>query len=148
MTVEQEHQHRMAALVKALLDATRAGKITWTVTDSETRFLYAGTRSSVTIAYNSGYSDDETALSLLNDKGVVVDSIATEFRRGPSADTLVSADWNQDLEDLYAAARRFAHNVDEALDSMLQDIAKGTPSPPRPSKRRTSDDPWSDEPPF
>jgi hypothetical protein len=154
---EDLQEDRMFLLARNLLEATKAGKITWALTDEEKTFLYAGTRSSVVIkTYNDSYEGPSTILSLLNSQGTTVDSLETEHTR--EGDRWISAPWNDILDDLYHAARRVSYNVDEAIDSMLDDIARGTPSPPvKPKPKPTVDDPWSsdsdgdgfsDEPPF
>ena len=149
MTRDLDLHERFVTLAENLLEATRAGKVSWAITDNETKFLYAGTSSSVTIEFYDSRDGEENILSLLNSRGTVVDSLATEYHR-TSDEAMEAADWNDTLEDLYSAARRVAHNVDEAIDSMLSDIEKGTPSPPQPklAKKKVMDDPWSDEPPF
>ena len=89
-------------------------------------------------------------LCLLNTRGAVVDSLETEWNfpePGPMH-------WNQDLADLYHSARRVAHNVDDAIDSLLADIEKGISAPPSRPKKGLEEDPWasdvgySDEAPF
>ena len=128
MTLDSDLHEKMLALARNLLEATKAGKISWALTDSEIRFLYAGTRSSVTIEhYTDRDSDEISTLTLLNSRGTAVDSIQSEF--SPKEDNKwVEASWNELLDELYYAARRVAHNVDEAIDSMLSDIERGTPS--------------------
>lgn len=148
MTRDRDLQERFVTMAKNLLEATKAGKISWALTDSETKFLYAGTRSSVTIEFYDSREGEDTILSLLNGKGTVVDSLSTEYRSSPEpAGLIMAAPWNDTLEELYSAARRVAHNVDDAIDSMLSDIEKGAASPPRPPRVK-KDDPWTDEPPF
>jgi hypothetical protein len=149
MISDEALRQRMVKMAEALLEATKQGKITWALTPVETKFIYAGSRSSVTIELASGqYDEDITILSLLNQQGTIVDSLETEFIKR-SGDRYDPAEWNSKLEELYHAARRFAHNVDDALESMLSDIERGTPSPP--SKKQKAEDPWAaepDEPPF
>ena len=149
MTRDLELHDRFVTLAENLLNATKAGKVSWALTDNETKFLYAGTRSSVAIEFYDSRDGEETVLSLLNSQGTVVDSLVTEYHR-TSDETMSPAPWNIILEDLYSAARRVAHNVDEAIDSMLSDIEKGTASPPQPklAKKKAVDDPWAEEPPF
>jgi len=141
-------------LATNLLEATKAGKISWALTDAEGKFVYAGSRSSVTIEMHTDrFEGDATILSILNDRGTTVDSLQSEATQ--SEDGWIPAPWNDLLEDLYHAARRVAYNVDEAIDSMLADIERGTPSPP-PKPKRIVKDPWAsegkseytDEPPF
>lgn len=140
MTLDKDLHKRMLTLATNLLEATKVGKISWALTDKENRFLYAGTSSSVTVELTTDRDgDNHTTLSLLNSRGTTVDSIQSEYEpAGP--DRWTAASWNEILDDLYYAARRVAHNVDEAIESMLTDIERGTPSP--------SADGYSDEPPF
>lgn len=152
MTRDSDLHQRMLTLAENLHEATKAGKISWALTDREDKFLYAGTKSSVTIgAFTDRDGDNHSTLSLLNSRGTTVDSLESEFEARQDGG-YAGKPWNDLLEDLYHAARRVAHDVDGAIDSMLDDIEKGTPSPPPP--KNFADDPWakdasfSDEPPF
>jgi hypothetical protein len=150
MTNDEDLRQRMFKMAENLLVATKDGKISWRLTDAEDKFIYAGSRSSVTIELHTDrFEGDETVLSLLNSRGVVVDSLETAMIRA-GEEGFMPAPHNVLLDDLYHAARRVAHSVDEALDSMFEDIEKGTPSPPAPEKKKRGADPWasSDEPPF
>lgn len=152
MTLDSDLHEKMLLMARNLLEATKEAKISWALTDMEGKFLYAGTRSSVTIErYRDNDGDEIAILSLLNNRGTTVDSIQSEFQRQPD-NKWSPAEWNELLDNLYYAARRVAYNVDEAVESMLADIEAGTPSPSPPSKKKL-DDPWaqtgySDEPPF
>jgi hypothetical protein len=157
MSSDDDLHERMLAMARGLLDATKEGKISWRLTDVEDKFVYAGTRSSVTIQFTTDrYDGATTILSLLNNRGTVVDSLETEATQ--TEDKWEPAPWNDLLDDLYHAARRVVHNVDDALDSMMSDIERGTPSPPLKKNAdpdpwstkdpRSNKDPWSDEPPF
>jgi hypothetical protein len=151
VSTDDDLRNRMQIMASELLEATREGKISWRLTDVEDKFIYAGTRSSVTIQLTQDrFEGDATILSLRNNRGTVVDSIETEGKQ--IDDRWIAAPWNELLDDLYHAARRVAHNVDEALDSMMADIERGTPSPD-PSPKKKAADPWAsdgfnDEPPF
>ena len=156
MSSDSDLHERMLAMAGSLLQATKAGKISWQLTDAENKYIYAGTSSSVTIEFHpNSFESDTTSLSLLNKRGVVVDSLETEIYHVD--DDWEPAEWNDVLEGLYHAARRVAHNVDEALDSLMSDIERGTPSRslkkaanPRDSDPWATDSPggYSDEPPF
>jgi len=153
MSNTDDFREQMLTMVKSLLAATKEGKITWATTDADDKYIYSGTRSSVTIEdVWDRFGDRTTTVCLLNSRGVVVDSLQTEGSQVD--DKFVPAPWNDLLEDLYHAARRVAHNVDDALESMMSDIERGTPSPTLQKKKAESDpwpnakDPWSDEPPF
>lgn len=149
----RETDERMLTLTTNLLEATNQGKISWALTDEEQKFLYAGSRSSVTIEfYKDREGDDIYILSLMNSRGTAVDSLQSEWTYEGNGYT--AASWNELLKDLYHAARRIAHNVDEAIEGMLIDIERGTPSPgPKPKSKPIAIDPWaessaSEEPPF
>lgn len=155
MAHDEDLHEKMVRLAESLLAGTRDGKVAWTPTDSENEYLCTGTRSSVTIeSYEDRDGDRVSTLSLLNNRGTVVDSLKSAFiSNGPSSYT--SESWNQTLEDLFYAARRVAHNVDDALDAMFADIEKGIAPPPPRAKKKANEDPWakdsggySDEPPF
>lgn len=146
MTSDDDLHERMLVMARTLLEATKQGKISWRLTDVDNKFVYAGTRSSVTIELaRDRYGEEETVLCLLNNRGTVVDSLETEVTQ-TGEDHWESAPWNDLLDNLYHAARRVVHNVDDALASMLSDIEKGTPSPA--PKKKADSDPWGDEPPF
>jgi hypothetical protein len=152
MSIDDDFRQRMVEMAQKLLDATRAGKITWRLTDVGDKFIYAGTRSSVTIEYDD--HEYATILCLLNEQGNMIDSIETG-RVQTGGNSWEDHPWNDVLEDLHQAARRVVYNVDDVMESMMSDIARGTPSPPSPPKERV-EDPWasdnsggySDEPPF
>jgi len=149
MTRDEASDERILTLARNLLDATKQSKISWALTDVEQRFIYAGSRSSVTIEkFTDRWNGEITVLSLLNSRGTTVDSLETDSIK-VSDEKSEPAPWNELLDDLYHAARRIAHNVDEAIDSMLSDIERGTLSP---RFQKSAEDPWaapsSDEPPF
>jgi hypothetical protein len=154
--VKWHDDSRMYELAEKLLEATKAGRISWSLTDKEDQFLYAGTNSSVTVElYEDRFEGASVQLCLLNSRGTVVDSLESATTR--HEDHEIAAPWNDILYDLYHSARRMAHNVDEAIESMLTDIEQGTPSRPPQLKKTRVDDPWaadpadngfSDEPPF
>lgn len=159
MSLDENLHEKMIKLAESLLAGTRDGKVAWTPTDSEYKFLCTGTRSSVTVEFYEDRDGDTTStLSLLNNHGTVVDSLRSAITAtGPR--TYEPEAWNQTLEDLFYAARRVAYNVDDALDGMLADIQKGISAPPPQEKKKavpwSNDDPWksdnggySDEPPF
>lgn len=160
MALDEDLHEKMLRLAKGLLAGTRNGKVAWTPTDSEYKFLCSGTRSSATIeSFEDRDGDTVSTLSLLNNHGTVVDSLKSAYpTTGPG--TYESEEWNQTLDDLFYAARRVAYNVDDAIDSMLADIEQGISAPPTREKKadpRPIDDPWttktdpagySDEPPF
>jgi hypothetical protein len=150
MSSDDEFRDRLIGMGQTLLEATREGKISWRLTDVENKFVYAGTRSSVTIQYATDqYDGDTIILCLLNSRGVVVDSLESGGEHTENG--VAPLPWNDLLDDLYHAARRVVHNVDEALESMLHDIARGAPSPPAPAKKKIDLDPWATEeepPPF
>src|SRR6266566_3019656 len=137
MTLDRDLHEKMLTLARNLLEATKEGKVSWALTDMEGKFLYAGTRSSVTIDhYDDPDGDEVTVFSLLNSQGTTVDSLRNEMKReSGNSNIWVPADWNELLKDLYYAARRVAYDVDEAIESMLSDIERGTPSPPLQPKK-------------
>lgn len=151
MSDENDFRARMLQMAESLLEATRKGRISWRLTDDEHKFIYAGTRSSVTVEHiDDQYNGEETVLALRNNRGTVVDSLGTESTQ--EGDRWAPAPWNGVLESLYHAARRVAYDVDKALESMMHDIERGTPSPEPSTLKRPVDDPWAttdpEEPPF
>jgi hypothetical protein len=158
MTLDENLHAKMIRLAESLLSGTKKGKVAWTSTDSEYKFLCTGTRSSVTIESYLDRDDDRVStLSMLNDHGTVVDSLKGGFHVNDQGSSYTPESWNEVLDDLFYSARRVAYNVDDAIDSMLADIEEGISAPPSPQKRNVFDrssDPWandsgySDEPPF
>jgi hypothetical protein len=143
---DSRDREKILALAYNLHEAAMAGKISWTLTDDEDKFLYAGTRSSVTIEeFSDRYFSNRIALCLLNSEGTIVDSIRSELVTDESG-AEVPAPWNQKLDELFYTARRVAHKADEALESMLADIERGTPSPPVAKPKKPADDPWASKP--
>jgi hypothetical protein len=146
MNRDQHVHQRLVDLAKSLLKRTEDGNISWTTTDNESVFLFSGTNTSVRV---SSYIDDDndmrTKMSLLNSRGTVVESLESEFRRGPF-DEVQPAPWNQTLNDLYHSAKRSALNVDAVLDDLLADLDDENRTNRAANEEKA--DPWSDEPPF
>lgn len=160
MALDENLHDKMIALANRLLAGTKGGKVAWTPTDSDYKFLCTGTRSSVMIeSLVDRDGDTVSTLSILNAHGSVVDSLKSGFVPNEgNAGSYRPESWNGILDELFASARRVAYNVDDAIDSLLADIDKGI-SAPEPHRGRKSapskpDDPWandsgySDEPPF
>jgi hypothetical protein len=98
MTSDEVLRQRIITLATNLLEATKAGKISWALTDAEGKFVYAGSRSSVTIEMHTDrFEGDATILSILNDRGTTVDSLQSEATQ--SEDGWIPAPWNDLLED-------------------------------------------------
>ncbi len=152
MARDNELRDKLIALARQLLNGTKSGKVAWAPTDDDNTFLCTGTRSSVTVELTVDRDGDaHVTLSILNSQGATVDSIKSEFTQ-IAQDEWQGEPWNTALEDLFYAARRSAYNVDDAIDSLLADIAKGISAPPQ--RKSKTEDPWannggySDEPPF
>lgn len=156
MALEEDLHEKMIRLAKTLLSGTKDGKVAWTPTDSDYKFLFTGRRSSVAIeSYEDRDNETVSTLSLLDGHGTVIDSLKSGFK-STIGRNYEPEEWNQVLDDLFYAARRVAYNVDDAIDSMLADIEQGISVPPPQIIKDdpwVADDPWgqtkySDEPPF
>jgi hypothetical protein len=152
MALDNDLHGKMIRLAQQLLNGTKHGKVAWTPTDEDNKYLCTGTRSSVTIESQTDRDgDSHTTLSILNTQGTTVDSLKSSYTPVDS-NNWEPESWNSILEDLFSTARRVAYNVDDAIDSLLADIEKGISAPP--PRKKNSPDPWaddtgySDEPPF
>ena len=136
MSREEDVHQRVERLARKLLEQTRAGKLSWSDTDTEDQFLYSGSVSGVLIdKYSSRYE-----LALLNARGTLVERIvanAPEVDGGVSAAEAALFDL---FEDLYEAARREALNVDKIIDSLINDIDVG--------HKGSKSNAFDDDPPF
>ena len=127
MTMIDEKLDRLTA---ALLDKTRAGKVTWEPTASENVYLANFSKYAVSISRVSNtavkfspttaptgvlelgdYTTFHYVLSLLNEDGEDIE-IKTERIAG-------HGDYNK-LEHIFNLARRSAYNFEEGLDTILQ----------------------------
>lgn len=151
-------RQKMIDFANSLLQQTIVGKAAWTPTDDEEKYLFAGTRASVTIeSFIDRDGDRQSTLSLMNSQGVIIDSLKCEWI-DHGGGSFEGEYWNAVLDELFTAARRTAYNVDDAIASLLVDIEKGNQAPPSRAKknpRSDNNDPWasdtggySDEPPF
>ncbi len=119
---------RLMFLAQRCLDQTLQGVISWRTTDDINAFLFSGSKTSIIIDLFPQSSEYE--FRIVNDRGVIVE----ELLRAPQPDA--DDPWVTDtqtklrqqyeiLEALHDAARRSALNIDELLDSALDDVISG-----------------------
>ena len=94
---------RLDELITALLNATECGRLAWVQTVDDDCYSVSFSESSVSVTK----PDDEVIITFLNGNGRSVWE-----HQGNS----------QELNDLYAAARRVAMDADKLLDAMLAEI--------------------------
>ena len=112
-------QDRMSHLVKALIDKTGEGKVSWEPTVSDEKFLAGFSKYvvSVEVGFEDGFRQERPyrTLSLLNNNGKTVDA-KVEY-------DIDSSDY-EELGELFMLARRSAYNAEESLDNLLQELQR------------------------
>ena len=117
-------EEKVAHLIDLLLDKTREGKISWESTANSDAFVSSLGLYGISIRRNvphtvargfALFGDTRPAyvVSFLNEDGELFDS---QSENSPS-----SAGYEK-LEELFTLARRSAHNVNESLDNLLQEL--------------------------
>lgn len=108
---------KLSRLITTLIDKTQEGKVSWEDTINDDRFLAGFSRYVVSI--EQGYEDDfrqtgiYRAFRLLNQDGKTIDEKVVHNIDSPDYD---------ELGNLLASARRSAHNAEESLDTLLQEL--------------------------
>ncbi|WP_433535358.1 hypothetical protein ACQPZK_25400 [Micromonospora sp. CA-249363] len=156
MSRETDIRDRMVQVAQNLLQQTLEGRARWSTTDQEDAYLFSGSRSSVKIEFYEDHDEGSVCkMSLLNQRGTLVQALKTELIPPTGTGPYEPADWNEVLERLYDAARREALDIDDLLDSVLDDLSKDPPpkskknddwpqpaKPTRAGKRVEEPDPW------
>lgn len=100
----------------ALRQKTAARKIAWKPTVEENAFIWASDAYGVSIERKLDYRNAVKGFELRFVKdGVEVESVAADIPGTPEY---------ENLRDLFVLARRSAHNVEESLGKMLQDLER------------------------
>src|SRR5688572_1603571 len=109
-------------LVSILIDKTEAGTANWEATSREGTFALSLADYSVwiTMVPSEDFGED-VLFQIVNSGGVIIDS----FRDVDAAAELVDKrDAYAKMERLYHAARRKGMGVDEALDTLINELGK------------------------
>ena len=110
-------ENKLSYLVSTLIQKTREGKVSWNPTINDDEFLAGFSRYVVSIKL--GFADEfrqerpYRTLGLLNKDGKTIDA-KIEY----DTDSL---DY-QELGELFVVARRSAHDAEESLNSLLQEL--------------------------
>ena len=110
-------ENKLSYLVSTLIQKTREGKVSWNPTINDDEFLAGFNRYVVSIKL--GFADEfrqerpYRTLGLLNKDGKTIDA-KIEY----DTDSL---DY-QELGELFVVARRSAHDAEESLNSLLQEL--------------------------
>ena len=110
-------ENKLSSLVSTLIQKTREGKVSWNPTINDDEFLAGFSRYVVSIKL--GFADEfrqerpYRTLGLLNKDGKTIDA-KIEY----DTDSL---DY-QELGELFVVARRSAHDAEESLNSLLQEL--------------------------
>lgn len=118
-------QDRFLETVEQLASRTQSGNIKWKKTDSEDTFLFSGSKSSVIVTkWNDRDGDPMVRVSILNSTGDEIGRLESEYLHNPWNETTRYTDGENNalLEALWESARRTALNIDEVLDSLLDDL--------------------------
>lgn len=103
-------EEKLTHLTTLLLEKTREGKIPWKPSATDDVFVSTFDKYGVSVRENilGGYE-----LSLIDTTGTVIESIreTTKFQIEGG-----------NLSELFTLARRSAHNVEESLDNLLQEL--------------------------
>ena len=119
MTIAEEStiDGKLSYLVTALIDKTREGKVLWKPTINDGEFLAGFSRYVVSIkaGYDNAFREERPfrTLRLLDRDGRTIDA-KIEYDTD-------SSDY-EDLEYLFILARRSAHNAEQSIDYLLQEL--------------------------
>jgi hypothetical protein len=129
----QDIDDRLHRIAVNLLAQTRAGAVSWRVTDREYAFLYSGSRASILIVqYTDQDGDPAYRMDILNQRGTAIETLDYEWDFDGTGHE--PAPQNAVLKELWEESRRNALQIDDVLDGLLEEIKH----PPK----------FSDEPPF
>ena len=111
-------------LAQQLIERTKAGKMSWS-SIGEDGFAFAGTKASVVIR-SRDKDQVHPYIFTLFEGDIEVDSITSGWNASPTGfeDEGSPLPWNDALENLYRSARRNALNLDQLIESILEDIDK------------------------
>jgi len=108
---------KLIALARKLLVQTKAGAVHWSATDRDRRFL--STLSAATVVIEQ-QGPDVISLQLENVAGTVIEELSiVEVAFGM---TNTDRDASELLKALHEAARRQVYQIDETLDSLLNEL--------------------------
>jgi hypothetical protein len=114
MTTDDDAVQRMVDIATELISQTSQGRVRWSTTDRDDVFQFSTTRASMTI--EPGSRQQTFVLRVLNERGVQVEALAASgepFTRDPGG---------RELSELYELARRQALEVDDVLDTVLDEL--------------------------
>lgn len=102
------------SLIINLLIKSRDKRVHWQTTSDPRMFLVTSGKQSISITngYDEMGEEEYFVLSIRNEKGTIIDSFVADKRK---------SEWDQ-LNELYYLARRYANNVDETIDKLLNDL--------------------------
>lgn len=120
-------ENKLSNLVAGLIVKTREGGVTWATTLADNQFIAGFSRFVVSVRQDFMYSEDEDSgaqpfieVSLLNQNGRTIEA-TTSYAHGETFGPGISDDYEELLE-LFILARRSAHDVEESLDDLLQEL--------------------------
>ena len=106
-----EFDEKLAHLITTLLEKTREGKVSWEDTVRDRTFISAFGRYGVSIS-NERFG---FVLMFLNENGKEVE---TKIENSADSSEYI------ELEELFALAQRSAHNAEESIDNLLQELQR------------------------
>lgn len=127
MIDERVIDDKLSALIATLIDKTREGKVSWNHTVNDDEFLAGFSRYVVSVRRDIVHYEDEGGseslieIALLNENGQVME-VKTSYASGSSILNPNLTDDFENLRELFTLARRSAHNVEEGLTDILQEL--------------------------
>lgn len=121
-----QSRDRIAELVAALTNQTKADRVNWEVVDEGgQQFQYSTPSSSVLIRTKDGDGVAPYVIEIYDNHGDMVESVRTtvEDRDDPWS----SGSFNAAVEELFTLARRNALNIDGVLDDLLESLKEEPP---------------------
>ena len=103
-------EEKLTHLTALLLEKTREGKVIWKPSATDDVFVSSFRNYGVSIR-KGFFADFE--LNLIDMTGAVFESIKETIPHQPE---------HKKLEELFILARRSAHNAEESLDTLLQEL--------------------------
>lgn len=117
----------LAEFAETLLVRTRSGRMRWTPSPDLKSFLFEGSRAVVSIRSNDGDGTWPFVLELIDPALGVVESLMSGWASGEYGDE--AQPWNATLDDLYAAARSNALDLEAIMTSLLADVDESPATP-------------------
>ncbi len=110
-------------LVEALIRETNASRLLWEETSTSETYQASFPKYSVQIfsRFNSATDEEDMVISIINEEGTTVESIADTDLAGS-----METPYRQ-MQELHETARKTALGIDDAIDSLLEQLGYNDP---------------------